>query len=188
MDNSEGAVLLVEDDASIRRGLHATLSALRFVVGEASTGEEAHEMRWTEYSIAMLVFSLITLLVTYGIERVQYFLPLNPQHLANVPADLAFNTAVSFTTNTNWQSYVPEATMSYLTQMLTLAYHNFFSAAVGIALAVALIRGDRASRVSNTGELLGRYNPRLALDITSSLRHLCAAARLAGGGAELSPV
>jgi K+-transporting ATPase ATPase A chain len=111
--------------------------------------DETHEMRWTEYSIAMLVFSLITLLVTYAIERVQYFLPLNPQHLANVPADLAFNTVVSFTTNTNWQSYVPEATMSYLTQMLTLAYHNFFSAAVGIALAIALIRGI-ARRESRT--------------------------------------
>ncbi|WP_213803694.1 potassium-transporting ATPase subunit KdpA [Granulicella sp. dw_53] len=103
--------------------------------------DETHEMRWTEYSIVMLIFSLVTLLATYAIERLQHLLPLNPQHLANVAPDLALNTAVSFTTNTNWQSYVPEATMSYLTQMLTLAYHNFFSAAVGMALAVALIRG-----------------------------------------------
>ena len=103
--------------------------------------DEAHEMRWTEYATAMLLFSLVTMLATYLIERVQHVLPLNPQHLANVPADLALNTAASFTTNTNWQSYVPEATMSYLTQMLTLAYHNFFSAAVGMALAVAFIRG-----------------------------------------------
>ncbi|QHN02244.1 potassium-transporting ATPase subunit KdpA [Granulicella sp. WH15] len=103
--------------------------------------DENHEMRWTEYSIAMLLFSLVSLLVTYGIERLQHLLPLNPQHLPGVAADLAWNTAVSFTTNTNWQSYVPEATMSYLTQMLTLAYHNFFSAAVGMALAVALLRG-----------------------------------------------
>ena len=103
--------------------------------------DEAHEMRWTEYSIVMLLFSGVTLLVTYAIERLQGWLPLNPQHLPAVAPDLAFNTAVSFTTNTNWQSYVPETTMSYLTQMLTLAYHNFFSAAVGIALAVALIRG-----------------------------------------------
>ncbi len=102
---------------------------------------ETHEMRWTEYSVAMLLFSLVTLLVTYAIERLQHLLPLNPQHLAAVPADLALNTAASFTTNTNWQSYVPESTMSYLTQMLTLAYHNFFSAAVGMALAVAFIRG-----------------------------------------------
>ena len=103
--------------------------------------DESHEMRWTEYTISMLLFSLVTMLLTYGIERLQQWLPLNPQHHANVAPDLALNTAVSFTTNTNWQSYVPEATMSYLTQMLTLAYHNFFSAAAGIALAIALIRG-----------------------------------------------
>jgi K+-transporting ATPase ATPase A chain len=111
--------------------------------------DEAHEMRWTEYTVAMLIFSLVTLLATYAIERLQHLLPLNPQHLPGVPADLAWNTAVSFTTNTNWQSYVPETTMSYLTQMLTLAYHNFFSAAVGMALAVALIRGI-SRRESNT--------------------------------------
>jgi potassium-transporting ATPase potassium-binding subunit len=103
--------------------------------------DEAHEMRWTEYAVVMLLFSLVTMLVTYAIERLQHLLPLNPQHLAAVAPDLAFNTAASFTTNTNWQSYVPETTMSYLTEMLTLAYHNFFSAAVGIALAIALIRG-----------------------------------------------
>jgi len=103
--------------------------------------DEKHEMVWTEYAVVMLLFSLVTMLVTYAIERLQYILPLNPQHLAGVAPDLAFNTAASFTTNTNWQAYVPETTMSYLTQMLTLAYHNFFSAAAGIALAVALIRG-----------------------------------------------
>jgi len=103
--------------------------------------DESHEMRWTEYSVVMLLFSVVTLLATYAIERLQNLLPLNPQHLTAVAPDLALNTAVSFTTNTNWQSYVPESTMSYLTQMLTLAYHNFFSAAAGMALAVALIRG-----------------------------------------------
>jgi potassium-transporting ATPase potassium-binding subunit len=103
--------------------------------------DETHEMRWTEYGIAMLIFSLATLLATYAIERLQHILPLNPQHFSAVAPDLALNTAVSFTTNTNWQSYVPEATMSYLTQMLTLAYHNFFSGAVGMALAIAFIRG-----------------------------------------------
>jgi potassium-transporting ATPase potassium-binding subunit len=103
--------------------------------------DETHEMRWTEYAVVMLLFSLVTMLVTYAIERLQHLLPLNPQHLAAVAPDLALNTAASFTTNTNWQSYVPETTMSYLTQMLTLAYHNFFSAAVGIALAIAFIRG-----------------------------------------------
>jgi potassium-transporting ATPase potassium-binding subunit len=103
--------------------------------------DETHEMPWTEYAIVMLLFSVVTMLATYAIERLQGLLPLNPQHLAAVAPDLALNTAASFTTNTNWQSYVPETTMSYLTQMLTLAYHNFFSAAVGMALAVALIRG-----------------------------------------------
>jgi potassium-transporting ATPase potassium-binding subunit len=103
--------------------------------------DETHEMGWKEYGIVMLLFSLVTMLVTYAIERLQHMLPLNPQHLAAVAPDLAFNTAASFTTNTNWQSYVPEATMSYFTQMATLAYHNFFSGAVGIALAIAFIRG-----------------------------------------------
>ena len=111
--------------------------------------DETHEMRWTEYAVAMLLFSLVTMLATYAIERLQGHLPLNPQHLAAVAPDLALNTAASFTTNTNWQSYVPETTMSYLTQMLTLAYHNFFSAAVGMALAVAFIRGI-ARRESKT--------------------------------------
>ncbi len=106
------------------------------------TGVEADkEMRWTEYGIAMLLFSLVSMLVLYLIERVQTWLPWNPQHLPNVPAVLALNTAASFTTNTNWQAYVPEATMTYLTQMAGLAYHNFASAAVGIALAIAFIRG-----------------------------------------------
>ncbi|MHB1675449.1 MAG: potassium-transporting ATPase subunit KdpA [Acidobacteriaceae bacterium] len=106
------------------------------------TGVEADkEMRWTEYGIAMLLFSLVSMLVLYLIERVQAWLPWNPQHWPGVPAALALNTAASFTSNTNWQSYVPETTMSYLTQMAGLAYHNFTSAAVGIALAIAMVRG-----------------------------------------------
>ncbi|QNI36443.1 potassium-transporting ATPase subunit KdpA [Edaphobacter albus] len=99
------------------------------------------EMRWTDYAVAMLLFSAATLVFTYVIERVQYFLPLNPQHLAGVEPALALNTAISFTTNTNWQSYTPETTMSYLTQMLGLATHNFWSGAVGMAMAIAFIRG-----------------------------------------------
>jgi len=99
------------------------------------------EMDWREYAGAMLIFSAATLLLTYAIERMQHWLPLNPQGLANVAPDLALNTAISFTTNTNWQAYVPESTMSYLTQMLGLATHNFWSAAVGLALAIAFVRG-----------------------------------------------
>ena len=103
--------------------------------------DENHEMRWTEYAVAMLLFSGVSMLVLYLIERVQSILPWNPQKFAAVGTDLAFNTAASFTTNTNWQNYTGEATMSYLTQMAGLAYHNFASAAVGIALAIAFIRG-----------------------------------------------
>src|ERR1700679_2696978 len=109
------------------------------------------EMRWTQYAVAMLVFSAATLILTYAIERLQAFLPLNPQHLANVAPDLAFNTAVSFTTNTNWQAYTPETTMSYLTQMLGLATHSFWSAAVGIALAIAFIRGIARREMKTLG-------------------------------------
>jgi len=103
--------------------------------------DETHEMRWTEYAFAMLCFSVIPMIVLYGIQRLQQWLPWNPQKLGAVATDLAFNTAASFSTNTNWQAYTPEATMSYFTQMAGLAYHNFTSAAVGIALAIAVIRG-----------------------------------------------
>src|SRR5205823_7268683 len=93
--------------------------------------EEKHAMRWTEYAICMLLFSLVSMLVLYGLERLQGYFPLNPQKLGSVmPTAMAFNTAASFTTNTNWQNYSGETTMSYLTQMMGLAYHNFMSAAV----------------------------------------------------------
>ena len=110
-----------------------------------------HEMRWTEYAITMLLFSGVTLLLTYAVERLQHLLPFNPQHLPAVEPVLALNTAVSFTTNTNWQSYSPEATMSYLTQMLGLATHNFWSAAIGLALAIAFIRGIARREMKTLG-------------------------------------
>jgi potassium-transporting ATPase potassium-binding subunit len=103
--------------------------------------DENHEMRWTEYAVSMLMFSGVSMLLLYLIERIQQWLPWNPQKFGAVAQDLAFNTASSFTTNTNWQNYAGEATMSYLTQMAGLAYHNFTSAAVGIALAIAFVRG-----------------------------------------------
>src|ERR1700730_16061672 len=102
---------------------------------------EDQEMHWVEYGTAMLLFSGASMVLLFVIERAQKWLGFNPQKLANLAPDLAWNTAASFTTNTNWQSYVPETTMSYLTQMAGLAYHNFASAAVGIALAIAFIRG-----------------------------------------------
>jgi K+-transporting ATPase ATPase A chain len=110
---------------------------------------EDQEMHWVEYGTAMLLFSGASMVLLYLIERTQHWLGFNPQKLANVAPDLAWNTAASFTTNTNWQAYVPETTMSYLTQMAGLAYHNFASASVGIALAIALIRGI-ARRESKT--------------------------------------
>jgi K+-transporting ATPase ATPase A chain len=103
--------------------------------------DETHDMHWTEYAFAMLLFSGVSMAALYAIERLQQWLPWNPQKLAAVGSDLAFNTAASFTTNTNWQNYAGETTMSYFTQMAGLAYHNFASAAVGIALAIAFIRG-----------------------------------------------
>ncbi len=114
--------------------------------------DENHEMRWTEYAISMLLFSVVSMLVLYFIQRVQYYLPFNPQKLTGVnPPHLAFNTAASFTTNTNWQAYSGETTMSYFTQMAGLAYHNFMSAAVGIALAIALIRGVARRQMQTIG-------------------------------------
>jgi len=113
--------------------------------------DENHEMRWTEYAIAMLLFSVVPMIVLYGLERLQGLLPLNPQKFGAVPNALAFNTAASFTTNTNWQNYGGESTMSYLTQMAGLAYHNFTSAAVGIVLAIAFIRGIARREMKTIG-------------------------------------
>lgn len=121
---------------------------------------EEREMRWTEYAATMLLFSVVSMLVLYMIQRLQGHLPFNPQNLPGVDSTgsstgafvgSAFNTAASFTTNTNWQSYAPEVTMSYLTQMAGLAYHNFVSAAVGIALAIAFIRGIARREMQTLG-------------------------------------
>jgi len=111
--------------------------------------DEAGAMRWTEYAMAMLLFSGVSMLVLYALLRVQQWLPLNPQEFGAVAPGLAFNTAASFTSNTNWQAYSGESTMSDLTQMAGLAYHNFVSAATGIALAIAFIRGI-AQKEKNT--------------------------------------
>jgi potassium-transporting ATPase potassium-binding subunit len=124
-----------------RTWLDAVLRPIERAIYRTTGVDEAREMRWTEYAAAMLLFSAVSMLVLYAIERAQQWLPWNPQGLAAVPPDLAFNTAASVTTNTNWQAYSGESTMSYLTQMAGLAYHNFASAATGIALAIAFIRG-----------------------------------------------
>jgi K+-transporting ATPase ATPase A chain len=114
--------------------------------------DENHDMRWTEYAFAMLLFSAVSMLLLYLMQRVQGHLPFNPQKFAGVtPEHLAFNTAASFTTNTNWQAYSGESTMSYFTQMAGLAFHNFASAATGIALAIAFIRGIARRQMQTIG-------------------------------------
>jgi K+-transporting ATPase ATPase A chain len=113
----------------------------------------ATEMTWAEYAVSMLLFSMAGMLLLYGMERLQQLLPFNPQGMGAVPSDLAFNTAASFTTNTNWQAYGGESTMSYLTQMGGLAFHNFVSAAAGIAIAIAVIRGF----VRKTAKTIGNF-------------------------------
>ena len=112
---------------------------------------EDEEMPWYTYMFAVLAFSAVGFAWLYLLLRTQAWLPFNPQHLANVPPDLAWNTAVSFTTNTNWQFYSGESTMSYLSQMAGLTWHNFVSAAAGIALAIALIRGIARTTVTTLG-------------------------------------
>jgi len=124
-----------------RTFLHPLLRPIETAIYRVCGIDETSEQHWTRYAGALLIFSLVTLLITYFLQRIQQWLPLNPQGLGNVAPDLSFNTAVSFTTNTNWQFYTPETTMSYLTQMVGLATHNFFSAAAGIAVAIAVIRG-----------------------------------------------
>jgi K+-transporting ATPase ATPase A chain len=131
--------------------LDPVLRPVERLIYKASGIDSAAEMKWREYTVAMLLFSFVSLLLTYAIERLQHLLPWNPQGLAGVTPDLAWNTAASFTTNTNWQSYVPEAAMSYFTEMVGLAYHNFLSAAVGIAVAIALVRGIARKQSATIG-------------------------------------
>ena len=146
--------------------------------------DETREMRWTEYAVALLLFSVVSMLVLYAMQRLQGVLPLNPQGFAGVAPDLAFNTAVSFTTNTNWQAYSGESTMSYFTQMAGLAYHNFVSAAVGIAVAIAFIRGIAQKEKDTTRQLLGGHGARVAVGAAADLDRRRALPGLAGRRAE----
>jgi len=113
--------------------------------------DPGEEMSWTQYAIALLLFNVLGAIVVYGLQRLQLFLPLNPQKFAAVSPDSSFNTAVSFITNTNWQGYSGESTMGYLVQMAGLAVQNFLSAATGIAVAIALIRGFARHTVATIG-------------------------------------
>ncbi len=121
--------------------LSPILKPVERVIYRATGVEERREMRWTTYAVAMLLLQVVGFVAVYLVQRFQHGLPFNPQHLANVEPRSAFNTAVSFVTNTNWQGYAGESTMSYLSQMGGLTVQNFMSAATGIAIAIALIRG-----------------------------------------------
>lgn len=124
-----------------RTWLSPALRPVERLLYRMSGVEELSEQHWTVYTAAMLTFTAVTVVLLYAIERLQGVLPLNPQGMSGVDPLLAWNTAISFSTNTNWQNYSGETTMSYLTQMAGLAFHNFASAGVGVALAVAVIRG-----------------------------------------------
>jgi K+-transporting ATPase ATPase A chain len=137
--------------AGERTWMHRLLRPLEAAVYKICGIDENGEQHWTRYAGGVLVFSVVSLLFTYLLQRVQQWLPLNPQGLGNVGPDLSFNTAASFTTNTNWQSYTPETTMSYLTEMIGLATHNFWSAATGIAVAIAFVRGFSRHSVKTLG-------------------------------------
>ena len=134
-----------------RTWLDPVLRPIERLIYRLSGVNAAEVMNWREYAFAVLGFSAVSMLLTYGIERLQALLPWNPQKLAAVGPDLAWNTAASFTTNTNWQFYTPESTMSYLTEMAGLTTHNFWSAAAGIVVAVALIRGIKRTAATTIG-------------------------------------
>ncbi|MBI3374919.1 MAG: potassium-transporting ATPase subunit KdpA [Betaproteobacteria bacterium] len=134
-----------------RTFLHPVLAPLEHLTYLASGVDDKREMRWTEYAVAALVFNFLGFLAVYALQRLQGMLPLNPAELAAVSPDSSFNTAVSFATNTNWQGYGGESTMSYLTQMLGLAVQNFVSAATGIAVLIALIRGFARRETATIG-------------------------------------
>jgi len=146
-----GLYLMQVLDANGRTWFDPVLRPLERLTYRLMGVNPAREHGWKQYTLAMLLFSLVSCLFTYAILRLQHLLPLNPQGFGPLSPDLAFNTAVSFTTNTNWQSYGGESTMSYLSQMVALAIHNFVSAATGIAIAAALVRGIARHSVKTLG-------------------------------------
>jgi K+-transporting ATPase ATPase A chain len=137
--------------AGERTWMHRVLRPVETAIYKVCGIDENAEQHWTRYAGGVLVFSVVSLLLTYLLLRIQRWLPLNPQGLGNVGPDLAFNTSASFTSNTNWQSYVPEVTMSYFSQMIALVIHNFWSAAAGIAVAIAFVRGFSRHSASTLG-------------------------------------
>lgn len=137
--------------AGERTFLHPILRPVETAIYRLCGIDETAEQHWTRYTGGVLAFSLVSIVLTYIILRLQQWFPLNPQGLGNVGAALSFNTSTSFGTNTNWQSYTPETTISYLSTMIALATHNFFSAAAGIAVAIAFVRGFARHSVRSLG-------------------------------------
>jgi K+-transporting ATPase ATPase A chain len=163
-----GLYLMQVLDVNGRTWLDPILKPLERLTYRVMGVNTSREHDWKQYTFAMLLFSLVSCLFTYAILRLQHLLPLNPQGFGPMSPDLAFNTAVSFTTNTNWQNYGGETTLSYLAQMVGLVLHNFTSAAVGIALAAALVRGIARSSAKTIGNFwvdLVRVNYYLLLPI-----------------------
>jgi potassium-transporting ATPase potassium-binding subunit len=147
-----GLYLVQVLDVNGRTWLDPALKPVERLIYRLSGLDPAREQDWLRYAVSVLIFSVVGMLLTYFILRLQYFLPLNPQGFSGVSGDLSFNTAASFTTNTNWQNYGGESTLSYLSQMVGLTFHNFVSAAAGIAIAAALVRGiarDKAATLGN---------------------------------------
>jgi K+-transporting ATPase ATPase A chain len=150
----------------------ATLGKLERLIYRAAGIDAAQDMTWRQYAVALLLFNALGVLAVYLLQRLQVWLPLNPQALPNVSADSAFNTAISFATNTNWQGYAGETTLSYFTQMVALTVQNFLSAATGICVAFALIRGFARRSASGIGNFwvdLTRSNLYLLLPLSLCL-------------------
>src|SRR5580698_1363111 len=143
-----------------RTFLHPVLRWLEVLTYKIAGVQEDVEQRWTQYTASLLAFSIFGFLLVYLLQRAQAYLPFNPQNFGtpNVTPDLAFNTAVSFLTNTNWQSYVPETTLSYFVQMAALTVQNFISAAAGLAIALAVIRGFARNEVRTLGNFCEHRN------------------------------
>src|SRR5580765_1483602 len=163
-----GLYLMQVLDVNGRTWLDPVLKPLERLTYRIMGVDSSCEHDWKEYTFAMLLFSLVSCIFTYAILLLQHLLPLNPQGFGPMSPDLAFNTAVSFTTNTNWQNYAGESTLSYLTQMVGLTLHNFVSAAVGIGLAAALVRAiarNSAKTVGNFWVDLVRVNYYLLLPL-----------------------
>ena len=164
-----GLYLMRVLDANGKTWLDPVLRPLERLTYRLMGVDPGKEQDWKQYTLAMLLFSLVGCLFTYAILRLQHLLPLNPQGLGPLIPHLAFNTAVSFTTNTNWQSYVGETTMSYLSQMVALTFHNFVSAAVGIAHRRGAGARHRAALGQDARQLLGGPGARHLLPAAADL-------------------